>query len=247
MSVSAGRYRAALPMYDFPETRVETDAEWAAVRRRLPGEIDVRFERPDSAAELAALLADTRLLLCQVCWGPIRAGLLPPLTVLAQPDYSAFPGGSGALYRSAVVAAGAGTDTAPPEHLGPALQAVPRSSARLAFNERHSLSGHVALAEDMGGSFDVEIETGSHRASLRAVAEGRADLAAIDCRSLAILRRIEPAAERVRVIGWTGARPGLPYVCAPQLPEALKRAVRAALLAGGAWPPNGLAPRGGGA
>ncbi len=46
------------------------------------------------------------------------------------------------------------------------------------------------------------IEDRGHRASLRAVAAGEADVAAIDCRSWSIFRRFEPeVSARIQVVG----------------------------------------------
>ena len=56
--------------------------------------------------------------------------------------------------------------------------------------------------------------TGGHRASIRAVAEGRADVAAIDCRSWQLARRFEPAARELHAVGWTRRSKGLPFICA---------------------------------
>ena len=55
--------------------------------------------------------------------------------------------------------------------------------------------------------------TGSHRTSADAVAQGVADLCAIDCVCWAILRRHEPErTEGLRAIGWTAPAPGLPLI-----------------------------------
>jgi ABC-type phosphate/phosphonate transport system substrate-binding protein len=113
---------------------------------------------------------------------------------------------------------------------------------RAAFNSRDSLSGYVALIAEMreeGVPIDaVEwVETGSHRASVRAVAAGKADLAAIDAVCWALARRLEPdAAARLRVVGRTRMRPALPFITAKGRSDAEVEVIRAALagvLAGG--------------
>jgi ABC-type phosphate/phosphonate transport system substrate-binding protein len=82
------------------------------------------------------------------------------------------------------------------------------------------MSGIIALTRDlaaMGESLDIfseRIESGGHRNSIVAVAEGRADVATIDCRSWALARRFELAAGGVQVVGWTARRKGLPYITA---------------------------------
>ena len=62
------------------------------------------------------------------------------------------------------------------------------------------MSGIIAPTRDLealGESLDIfseRIETGAHRASIVAVAEGRADVCAIDCRSWHMAKRHEPRA-----------------------------------------------------
>ena len=73
--------------------------------------------------------------------------------------------------------------------------------------------------------------TGSHRASIAAVAEGKADVCAVDCRSWKIAQRYEPASAAVRVVGWTGLRKGLPMIASRHLAPAVLKAVRAVLSA----------------
>lgn len=235
------RYRAALPMYDLPELRAETDRFWRRLKSALPHGTEVVFERPATHAEMVALLADRSCILSQTCWGPISQGLLPDLTILAQPDYSPFPGGDGPLYRSAIIATGTGDD-APPPKKGALIPTQALSGKRLAYNEPASLSGYISLQRDTEMPFSQEILTGSHRASLCAVAQGDADIAAIDNQTFALLRAHEPLAKKVHVIGWTAPRMGLPYVANPAAPAPLTNAIRAALLAAGAHPPGDSPP-----
>lgn len=221
--------RAALPMYDWPETRAAVDAAYARLRSLVP-ELPERRERPGDAAALNALWRDPALLLAQTCWGPMRAGLAGHVEILAQPRYDDVPGGRGARYRSAIVMRG-GRPCPPPDGAGAVLPAG-IGALRVAINDPLSLSGALALAEDMGdpGLPGRALATGSHRASIRAVAEGRAALAAIDCRSWAIALAHEPAARELTVTGWTALRPGLPYITSRNTPAALRARLAEALL-----------------
>ncbi|HHX89588.1 MAG TPA: PhnD/SsuA/transferrin family substrate-binding protein, partial [Paracoccus sp.] len=79
--------------------------------------------------------------------------------------------------------------------------------------------------------------TGGHRASVLAVAAGRADLAAIDCRAWALAQRHEPCARSLVVLGWTAARPGLPYVTGPRTAPALAERLTRTLIGMGCHPP----------
>ena len=216
---------AALPMYDWPESRAEVDGWYAGLREKAAF-LPPALTRAD---DLHALWRDPALILSQTCWGPLSLGLSAHLRVLAQPDYSDVPGGSGPFYRSALVAR-QGAAMPAPDHPGPALPAL---AGRLAFNSRDSLSGWLALVQDAGdpaGWASALVETGGHRDSIRTVAEGRADLAAIDCRSWAMACRHEPCARELVVIGWTAERPGLPYVTARATDEDTAQALAAALI-----------------
>lgn len=222
---------AALPMYDWPELQAEVDGFYHALRARLPA-LPPALTR---GADVAALWRDPALVFSQTCWGPLRAGLLPHVQVLAQPDYSDVPGGAGPLYRSAIVAR-AGRAVGLPT----SGAALPVLSGCFAYNERGSLSGWIALAEDAGDPSTWAtglLETGSHRASIRAVAEGRADIAAIDCRSWALALAHEPCARGLVVIGWTAARPGLPFITSRTTDIEFAAALQAALIDMGAHAP----------
>ena len=249
---------AAFPMYDWPEVRDEVDAQWAALRDRLrqagieapdklarrnadmppvPGGIkdeDGMVIAPDPATlppdelDLPTLWRHPELLIAQTCWGPLEGGLADRVDVIWQPDYSAFPGGSGRNYRSAILirdpdlaAAQTEEGAVPVPADGSAVLPIDLfRGARLAFNSTDSMSGQLALMRDLaalgeGVSLFAElIQTGSHRASIKAVAAGDADICAIDGRSWGLALLHEPAAKDLAVIGWTAERPGLPFVTA---------------------------------
>jgi len=227
---------AALPMYDWPETRGTVDTFYAALRARVP-ELPPQLSRPDGDAALDALWGDPGLLLSQTCWGPMRHGLAHRVEVLAQPTYDDVPGGQGIFYRSAIVVRHADRVPAPLD-AGPAL---PKALAGLrpAINAPLSLSGAIALSEDLcdPGLAARALVTGSHRASIRAVADGQADFAAIDCRTWAMALDHEPAAHALTVVGWTTPRTGLPFVASRRTPPEMRGRLADALCALGAVAP----------
>lgn len=103
--------------------------------------------------------------------------------------------------------------------------ALPRS---LAVNEVTSQSGWAAIPQSHK-NLDVVI-TGSHAASLHAVATDRADTAYLDAITWRLLQRHDPLAARVHVVAQTPPTPGLPLICALGRPvdgirAALKHAV----------------------
>ena len=69
--------------------------------------------------------------------------------------------------------------------------------------------------------FGAGLLTGSHFAAISAVADGRADIAAIDAVSWRLAERHLPAAAALIVIASTEPTPGLPLITASDGPAAL--------------------------
>lgn len=230
-------------MYDWPEVRAAVDAQWAAIRDRLradgidaPGDL-TRQNTASGGLDLAALWRHPALLFAQTCWGPMGLGLDRYVQVIGQPDYSDYEGGDGPLYSSAVVMrradGGAGLPAPADGHAVLPLDHL--RGAHLACNSADSMSGILALERDLNvmgetvGIFSGRIVSGGHRASIVAVAEGRADVAAIDCRSWAMAQRFEPAAKGLVVVGWTARREGLPFITAKGTPSEAVAVLKATL------------------
>lgn len=176
------------------------------------------------------------LLFAQTCWGPMELGLSKHVQVVGQPSYDAYEGGQGELYSSALVMrAGEGTEVRSPADGKAVLPLGLMHGKRFTFNSLDSMSGIIALTRDLeaaGESLDIfssRSESGGHRGSIVTVAEGKADIAAIDCESWALAQRFEPAARKVVTVGWTARRKGLPYITARTTPEKTIRAMREAL------------------
>lgn len=217
---------ATLPMYDWPEVRGEVDAQWVRLRDILRRNgIDAPDALTRGVDDLHALWRNPNLIFAQTCWGPMEQGLGDDVVVVGQPDYSAYEGGKGTLYSSAVLMRrGHGAKNVPASPDGAAALPIEMlRGARFAYNSTDSMSGLIALTRDleaMGESvamFSRTVETGGHRASVKAVASGEADACTIDCRSWALAKLYEENARELVVVGWTASRPGLPYVMARNL------------------------------
>ena len=219
---------ASLGMYDFPWLAAACDTFWQAMVRQLTaaGLADVP-ERLDRSRPLGAIWRDPQLLLAQTCGYPLVTGLGRAVTVVATPCYEAF-GCDGASHRSLIVvpAGSAATDLAQ------------LRGARAAINGRDSNSGMnllralVAPLSDRGRFFGEVVTTGAHLASLAALREGRADVAAIDCVNHALVARDRPALlEGTRVMTVSAASPALPLITAASCPQAEVHALREALRA----------------
>ncbi|TIP28238.1 MAG: phosphate ABC transporter substrate-binding protein [Mesorhizobium sp.] len=193
---------------------------------------------PPDELDFFGLWLHPALLFAQACWGPLELGLSEHVQLIGQPNYDAFEGGQGELYSSALVMRAGEAPTVGSPSDGSSL--IPLDILRgkhFAFNSLDSMSGIIALTRDLealGECLDIfseRSESGGHRASIVAIAEGKADVAAIDCQSWAKARRFEPAAEAVTVVGWTRRRKGLPFITASTTPENIVAALREAVAA----------------
>jgi len=217
---------AALPMYDFPPLRAATDDFWSAIAARLraAGVTDVP---PALTRDIGHVESwrDPRLLFGQACQYPLARTWHEAVRLVAVPGYSA-PGCEASRYRSAVIVNTKDT----------ALTLADLRGRRCAVNELDSNSGSNLLRAAIAplaehGRFFASVElTGGHLASLRAVAEGAADVAAIDCVSYAHIRRFNPELTvPVRILDWTPSSPGLPYVTARARDSSIVPVLRTAL------------------
>lgn len=216
---------AALPMYDFPWTVAANDALWASISARL-AEAGVRApDRLTRAGDLVALWRHPGLLLGQTCGYPYVTRLKDMVTLIATPEYS-FPGCEGASHRSFVIRRAGDPRRRLSEFRG-AVAAVNAHDSNTGMN-----LFRAAIAPIAGGApfFRAILVTGSHEASVAAVADGRANLAAIDCVSFALLGRGRPELiERVAVVAESPASPNLPFIASGTLPTSTIAAVRQAL------------------
>jgi ABC-type phosphate/phosphonate transport system substrate-binding protein len=218
---------AVLPMYDFPWTAAANDALWASIFVQLNGagvRAPVRLTR---GGDLAALWRHSGLIFGQTCGYPYMTVLRDSVTLVATPEYS-FPGCEGASHRSFIIRRVDDPRRALGEFRG----------ASAALNAHDSNTGmnlfRAAIAPIARGApfFRATVVTGSHEASVAAVADGRADLASIDCVSFALIRRGRPElVERVAVVAESPASPCLPFIASGSFPPSTIAAVREALFA----------------
>ncbi|MCC5974337.1 MAG: PhnD/SsuA/transferrin family substrate-binding protein, partial [Rubellimicrobium sp.] len=109
------------------------------------------------------------------------------------------------------------------------------AGAPFAFNDRMSQSGYAAplvMAEAPGIRLGPGRVSGAHRASARMVAEGQADIAALDAVSWRHMTMFDDWSTTLRVLDWTEPTPGLPFITvrrdlAQRIGAALARAIAA--------------------
>lgn len=195
----------------------------------LFGALELDGERGTASVVFAAddaLLRDPRLLFGHTCGYPLMTRLDDALAPFCVPVFD-VPGTDGKRYRSFfVVPANSDIES---------LQQC--RGVRAAINSADSNSGMNVLRHALAqlgarpGFFSGVLVTGGHLNSLRAVAENRAQLAAIDCVSLQLIRDLHPGLlAEVRVIGDSAATCGLPLVmpaasCTPKRAAALLAAL----------------------
>ena len=210
---------AALPMYDIAPLSAVTDLLWAGIRDRLrasgidappaltrDGECANGWLRPD-------------LLLSQACGLPYVRHLQGKVRLVGAVDHGLAgiaPGHycSRIVVRRSDLAAGL-------------RQIADYRGRRCAYNSADSQSGAGAMRHlvlpllRQGRFFATGLQTGSHVASISAVADGRADIAAIDALSWRLAERHLSEAAALAVIASTEPTPGLPLITASDGPAAL--------------------------
>ncbi|MCD7109360.1 PhnD/SsuA/transferrin family substrate-binding protein [Rhizobium sp. DKSPLA3] len=224
---------ASLAMYASPEPVAAATAElWHYLRDRLraeglagvPGALstlpyDEAWLRPD-------------LLLAQTCGFPFVSRLRGRVRLVATPVYR-HPGCDGSDMCSFLIVRSNSTATA----------LIDLKGARAAINQSDSNSGAnlfravVAPLAVGGHFFSASLQTGSHAASIDAVREGAADIAAIDGITYANILRFDPRRlAGIRVLGETMKGPGLPLITRLSAPDAEVALLRQVLDAAAADP-----------
>ncbi|MFN4156039.1 MAG: phosphate/phosphite/phosphonate ABC transporter substrate-binding protein [Paracoccaceae bacterium] len=198
---------ASLGMYDLPGMTAANDALWSHIRDgwRARGLVAPDALTRDEQAYWPAWESPA-LLLSQTCGLPFRARLHQGVALVGTPDYG-VEGCAPGYYRSVLIA----------RSNDPRQTEAEFSTARLAINEPLSQSGWAAIHQHfqtLGLALPPALETGGHHASALAVAEGRADFAAIDAVTWMLLTRHEGFTRHLRVFAQTCPTPGLPLITA---------------------------------
>lgn len=205
-------------MYDHPATMRANDQYWNAIRKSLgygPASLTRNMDVWD-------IWQSPELLLAQTCGFPFRARLHDHVTLIGTPDYGLHNCPAG-YYNSVFVS----------RCDDPRSNLAAFRGATFAYNDPMSQSGWASpmqhLAES-GINFAKHIPSGSHSNSARMVADQRADIAAIDAVTWAILAKCDSYIKRLHVIDHTEPTPGLPYITTKGRDKAaLFAAIRAAI------------------
>jgi ABC-type phosphate/phosphonate transport system substrate-binding protein len=198
---------ASLGMYDPPPLQAANDRYWVLIRQGLLARgvaAPEHLTRGEEAYWPAWQSPD--LVFSQTCGLPYRARLHGHVTLVGSPDYG-LEGCPPGHYRSLYVV----------RQDDPRDTVAAFDGARLTYNEALSQSGWASPMNDAasrGIAFRPGPATGAHVASAWAVAQGKAEIAAIDALTWAILSEQGLAPPGLRVIGATPPTPGTPYIAA---------------------------------
>ena len=207
---------ASLPMYDRPANRDAHDLLWSLIRDALRDRGEAAPDRLTRDVAYNVVWGRPDLVLGHVCILPFRTTFHSRLTVIGASDYG-LEGCARGYYRSVYVMR---KDDA----------RAPSVDLRVAVNSADSHSGFRAV-QDLG-AVSTPLFSGAHDESLRAVADGHADLAAIDQQTWTMQQRDMPEAARVRVVGHSRTAPGQTFVTAKgRDPEPLRAALTEAISA----------------
>lgn len=221
---------ASLGMYPFEQLRAAYDGLWQAVRAEaqwLPAKLG--WDRDLDESWLAP-----DMVIAQTCGWPLINKLADRVRVVGAFELL-VPGAVGHRYRSVLVA------RAP-------CAVADLAGMRAAVNSSNSLSGWVSLVAAVhgpGGTWAGGVSwTGAHRASIAAVAEGRADVASIDAVSWVHFCRLVPELVAGLVeVGSGPLVPSLPLITAASTSDEQLAELRAAIAAGCASPETTIATR----
>ncbi|WP_371157626.1 hypothetical protein [Jannaschia sp. 2305UL9-9] len=194
----------------YPGARPAWERLWTSIRAHLPTRSPEHLVWPE---DFATHWRDQGLLLSMTCALPLQQGLADHVHVVGSPDWD-LPDMPPGHYASHVVMRADDPRT-------PAQAATDG----LAVNNPDSQSGFGTLVA--AGLAGRVILTGSHAASARAVADGRAALAAID-----VVTWTHLAAPDLAIRETTRPTPSTPFITAQaDLIHPLRHAIRAAIAA----------------
>ena len=218
---------AFLPMYDVPGTRSHADALWESLRDCIrergleaPDQIDRTLGRHDGWLH-------PDLVLGQTCGLPYMKFLCDDVELVGTPDYG-VNGCPPGFYHSSIVVRAVDTRGKLGDFFG----------GTLAFNGTDSQSGYAAIMRAVapmalqGRFFGRALCAGSHRRAMQLVADGAADIAAIDTVTWRISSSFDPLALKLKSIETTEPTPGLPFIAGKGKPaKTLLEAARCAVAA----------------
>jgi len=198
---------ASLMMYARPELEGAHTRLWTRLRDSLAARGMDAHETLSQTADEFTVWEDPALVFSQTCGMPYRTRLHHTVQLVGTPDYG-LEGCAPGYYTSSIVVRAD----------DPRLTLTQFAPARAAYNAAYSQSGFAALyarTQASGFWFANRVQSGSHLRSAQLVAEGAADIAALDSQTWRGVQRYEPWADQLRVLEVTPPTPALPYITGP--------------------------------
>lgn len=196
---------ASLPMYDRPELADAHACFWKLIRQNLTAMGIQAPQNLSQDAEGVSHWLNPNLILSQACGMPYRKFLHGKVRLVGTPIYDLPACPPGHYYSAFVV-----------RKDDDRLALSDFGQANFAYNMNISQSGFAAPlnhAAASGISFPNRIETQGHLKSAAMVADGRADIAAIDAVTWTLIERHEAFASKLRVLErTTPTTPALPLI-----------------------------------
>jgi ABC-type phosphate/phosphonate transport system substrate-binding protein len=223
---------AWLPMYALPEMAAANAALWAALAEALA---ESGLTETPLALTPAPLALPPRLVsetfFSQMCGYPLLTLYGGQYSLLGAPLYD-FPGcdsgTNGTPTHGSVLVVGEAAAFRDPADLRGTHFAINGWDSNSGMNLPRRLFAPLAVN---GRFFETIVVTGSHLASLEAVASGQADAAAIDCVTFGFAARYRPTLiGRLRILAETAKVPAIPFITSSETPAAVVAILRAALL-----------------
>ncbi len=206
-----------LGMYDMPALQAANDRFWNLIRNHL-GYGPNRLSRDPNVWDV---WQNPNLILAQTCGMPYRTRLHGHVQLVGTPDYG-LPDCPDGHYNSVFV-----------KRKDDASDLTDLAGGTFAYNEALSQSGWAAPITHMA-QLNLRpaavLETGGHALSAHAVAEGKADFAALDALTWRLLQDHTDLGDRVQEMARTSPTPTLPYITAHgQNAAQIAHAIRAAI------------------
>ncbi len=193
-------------MYDRPQIRCAVASYWQLIHEALADHGQSSPTTLTQGGDGIDFWLSPTLCMSQTCGLPYRIWLHDRVGLVGTADYALDDCPPGFYHSVVVVRADDQRCTLEEFRTG-----------TLAFNNLCSQSGYAALRNQLSTNFqwpERQTHTGSHHASIQAIASGKADIAAIDAVTWRLAKRYDKAVQKLRVLTHTEATPGLPYITA---------------------------------
>jgi ABC-type phosphate/phosphonate transport system substrate-binding protein len=234
-NVADGTHNAvvSLPMYEVSDSMKKADnIFWSRLREKLVAQgVDAPVALERTSGDLVDQWQDEHLLLSQTCGYPYTHTLMQRgVKIVGTLVYTTNDGLAPGEYRSVIIVK---ADT-------PYKTLADLKGKKAGVNEMGSNSGMNAFRAAVAASFPASelkqgifssvTTTGGHMKSVRMVADGQIDVAAIDSVSYDLIKRDYPElAAKTRVLANTPVSPGLPLITSARTDDKTIDKMRAAI------------------